>query len=320
MIAFTAEKLGQSHRKNWLINRKKLESIRYNKMSKRAQKTGQTHFIDRFLPAAAMALKAVNLYERGIRNALSLEVNQHDLSFSNLPPAFDGYRILHLTDLHLDTLPGIEHVICEKIAALEYDLCVITGDYRKLTIGSFEKVIAPLEKVINCTNAKDGVVAILGNHDTHEIVPLLEEMNATVLTNETIHIQKGLEEITITGVDDPHYYFSGQAVAALCTPEEGFKIALIHSPELYEEAAENGYNLYLCGHTHAGQICLPRGTPILRNLKKGHHLYRGLWQHGGMRGYTSAGCGVSGLPARFFSRGEIALFTLHKEVNNCDLE
>jgi uncharacterized protein len=236
------------------------------------------------------------------------------LSFPQLPEAFDGYKILHLTDLHLDTLPGIEQVICEKIAFMEYDLCVITGDYRKLTIGSFEKVIGPLEKIINCTNAKDGVVAILGNHDTHEIVPILDAMDVTVLTNETIQMHRGLEKITITGVDDPHYYYSGQAVEALRTPEEGFKIALIHSPELYEEAAENGYQLYLCGHTHAGQICLPQGIPVLRNLKKGHHLYRGLWQHGGMTGYTSAGCGVSGLPLRFFSRGEIALFTLHKEA------
>ncbi len=312
MIAFTAEKIEYSQRKNWLINRKKLESIRYNKLSNRAKRTGQTHIIDRFFPSATLALKAVNLYERGIRNALSLEVNRHDLSFSQLPEAFDGYKILHLTDLHLDTLPGIEQVICEKLASLECDLCVITGDYRKLTIGSFEKVIAPLEKIISCIDAKDGVVAILGNHDTHEIVPLLEEMGVRVLTNETTFIERDENRITFTGLDDPHYYYSGQAVEALRTPEEDFKIALIHSPELYEEAAENGYHLYLCGHTHAGQICLPQGIPVLRNLKKGHHLYRGLWQHGGMIGYTSAGCGVSGLPVRFFSRGEIALFTLHK--------
>lgn len=313
MIAFTAEKIEQNQRKNWLINRKKLESIRYNKLSKRAQRTGEIHLLDRFFPVATMALKSVNLYKRGIKNALSLQINRQDLLFPQLPESFNDYKILHLTDLHLDTLPGIEQVICEKLASLECDLCVITGDYRKLTIGSFEKVIAPLEKVISCIDAKDGVVAILGNHDTHEIVPILDAMDVTVLTNETIHRHRGVEKITITGVDDPHYYYSGQAVEALHTPEEDFKIALIHSPELYEEAAENGYHLYLCGHTHAGQICLPQGIPMLRNLKKGHHLYRGLWQHGGMTGYTSAGCGVSGLPVRFFTRGEIALFTLHKE-------
>ena len=314
MIAFTAEKIEQNYRKNWLINRKKLESIRYNKLSKRAKRTGETHLIDRLYPAASVFLKSVNLYNRGIRNALSVQVNRQDLTFSQLPAAFDGYKILHLTDLHLDALPGIEAVICEKIATLEYDLCVLTGDYRKLTIGSFEEVIAPLGKIINCTTAKDGVVAILGNHDTHEIVPFLEEMGVTMLTNETMYIEREVEKITITGVDDPHYYYSGQAVEALRTPEEGFKIALIHSPELYEEAADNGYHLYLCGHTHAGQICLPQGIPILRNLKKGHHLFRGLWQHDRLTGYTSSGCGVSGIPLRYFTRGEIALFTLRREA------
>ncbi len=313
MIAFTAEKKEQTQRKNWLTNRKKLESLRYNKLSPRAKRTGETHILDRLFPAASTVLKSVNLYDRGVKNALSLEVNQQDLSFRQLPEAFDGYKILHLTDLHLDTLPGIEHVICEKIDALEYDLCVITGDYRRLTIGSFEKVIAPLQKIVNFIEAKDGVFAVLGNHDTHEIVPFLEEMGVSVLTNESLYLEKGDEKIMLTGVDDPHYYFSGQAIEALRTPKEDFKIALIHSPELYEEAAENGYHLYLCGHTHAGQICLPQGVPVLRNLKKGHHLYRGLWQHNDLTGYTSAGCGVSGLPVRFFTRGEVALFTLRKE-------
>lgn len=312
MIAFNAEKIEKNQRKDWLDNRKKLESIRYNKLSKRAKKTGGSHFIDRLFPAATVFLKSANLFNRGVKNALSVEINQHELTFPELPQAFDGYKILHLTDLHLDALPGIEDVICEKIASLEYDLCVITGDYRFSTIGSFEKVIAPLEKITNYIEAKDGTLAILGNHDTHEIVSALEEMQVRVLTNETIHIQRSEEKMTITGVDDPHYYYSKQAVEALHTPKNGFKVALIHSPELYEEAAENGYHFYLCGHTHAGQICLPSGIPVLRNLRKGHHLFNGLWQHNGLTGYTSSGCGVSGLPVRFFTRGEIALFTLRK--------
>ena len=92
---------------------------------------------------------------------------------------------------------------------------------------------------------------------------------------------------------------------------EGFKIALIHSPEFVDAAAENGFQLYLAGHTHGGQVCLPGGWPIITHMTRYRRYARGLWRHGEMVGYTSTGVGVSGLPVRFNTRGEVALITLH---------
>jgi hypothetical protein len=85
---------------------------------------------------------------------------------------------------------------------------------------------------------------------------------------------------------------------------------LVHSPELFDLAAVNGYKLYLCGHTHGGQICLPGGIPVIRHLYNGKKYYRGLWQYNGMKGYTSEGCGTSGIPIRYNSHSEVTLFTL----------
>jgi len=112
------------------------------------------------------------------------------------------------------------------------------------------------------------------------------------------------------GTDDVHYYYTEEAREALATATVGFKIALIHSAEFADAAAENGYHLYLAGHTHGGQICLPGGWPIITHMTRFRRYGRGLWRHGKMRGYTSTGVGVSGLPVRFNSRGEVVLITL----------
>ena len=302
------------HRQQWLDTRTRLEHARFSRLSAAAIEKGRMSMIDYFLPGATWGLKMARLHQRGKANAQDIRVVEHELSFEQLPETFDGYRLLHLTDLHIDSLPGIEDAISECIAPLRYDACVLTGDYRFHAYGDYKaNVRLPLAQIMSNIYAPDGVYATLGNHDTHPAVNLLDGLGARVLANENVVIARGTDRITLTGIDDPHYYFTNQAVTTLQRPVEGFKVALVHSPELYQEAAAAGYHLYLCGHTHGGQICLPTGTPVLRNLNKGHHLVQGLWQEQQMTGYTSPGCGVSGIPVRFFSRGEITLFTLRKK-------
>ena len=303
-----------AHRQQWLDTRTHLEKTRFSRLSRAAIEKGRTSPIDHFLPGLTFGLKMTRLHQRGKENAQDIRVVEHELFFEQLPAAFDGYRILHLTDLHIDSLPGIEDAISERVAPLRYDTCVLTGDYRLHTFGEYNtNVRLPLAQIMSNIYAPDGVYATLGNHDTHPAVELLEELGARVLTNEHVVLSRGSDRITLTGIDDPHYYFTTQAVDTLRQSGEGFKMALVHSPELYQEATAAEYQLYLCGHTHGGQICLPTGTPLLRNLKKGYHLVQGLWQEKQMIGYTSPGCGVSGIPVRYFSRGEITLFTLRKK-------
>ncbi len=300
-------------RKEWLTNRSKLEAIRFNKLSERSKKTGRITLLDHLAPYLTLSLKMAGVYRWGHDNALSIVLKEHELFFEQLPKAFDGYRILHLTDLHIDCLPGLENVICDIVEDLRYDICVMTGDYRLGAYGEYtENVTEPLRKITSIIQAPDGIFATLGNHDTQSVVKILESMGVQMLTNETVPVFRGLDKILFTGTDDPYIYFSNQITESLKTPHHEFKIALVHTPELYKEAAANGYHLYLSGHTHAGQICLPNGIPIISHLNKGKHLVAGLWKEGNMTGYTSAGCGTSGLPVRFNCKGEVTLFTLRR--------
>lgn len=301
------------HRRRWFETRINQEALRFGRLSPRAIRTGKMSPLDYLLPSIKQGLRLAGLYQRGVANARDVQIVKHELTFENLPPAFDGYRLLHLTDFHIDSLPGLEDAISAHLTSLPCDSCVFTGDYRFLAFGDYSpRVQQPLQKIVRSIRASDGTYAVLGNHDTHPAVRLLEDMNVRVLVNESTTLHRAGQQITLTGTDDPHYYYQPEAMTALRQSLDGFKVALVHSPELYREAAAEGYDLYLCGHTHGGQVCLPGGKPVLRNLNKGRHLAHGRWQERQMIGYTSAGCGVSGLPIRFFSRGEITLFTLRR--------
>jgi predicted MPP superfamily phosphohydrolase len=255
-------------------------------------------------------LRRFAFYERGFQNASRIVLNRACIEASNLPESFESYKILHITDPHFDSLAGIEDAICELIDGIQFDLCLFTGDYTREMAGVFKHILSRMKKIVDTVDARDGVYATLGNHDSHRMVAPFEKMGITVLINETVSIYRGEEKISITGLDDPHLYLTDQAVDALRAAGDGFKIVSAHSPELYEKASECGFNLYLCGHTHGGQICLPSGTPVVTHLKCGRRFFRGLWKHAGMTGYTNSGAGIVSLPLRYNTQSGVALITL----------
>jgi len=256
------------------------------------------------------SLRILGLYERGVRNATDIRLNQMDIWFESLPKEFDGFRLLPLSDLHADFLPQTLRAALDLIVDVEADVCVLTGDFRRRVRGSFDDILPAMEKLTSHISTRHGTYAILGNHDSADMVEPFEALGIRVLINETHTILRNGAELHLTGTDDVHYYYTDAARQALAVAPEGFKIALIHSPELADAAAENGYELYLAGHTHGGQVCLPGGWPIITHMNRYRRYARGLWRHGDMRGYTSTGVGVSGLPVRFNTRGEVVLITL----------
>ena len=259
-------------------------------------------------------LKVSGLYRLGERNALGVEINRFEITFPDLPEAFDGYTLLQLTDLHLDSHSDATYRLIEAVDGVVADVVVLTGDYRFRISGPFEQILPELEAVLAAVRARDGLYGILGNHDTVDMVEPFERLGVTMLANQTATLRRGPDSIHLVGVDDVHYYYTEQAAGALREAPPGFKIALIHSPELVPEAASAGISLYLAGHTHGGQICLPGGWPIIAHMAAPRRYARGLWRKGGMIGYTSTGAGTSGLPVRFNSRGEVALITLRRET------
>jgi predicted MPP superfamily phosphohydrolase len=161
--------------------------------------------------------------------------------------------------------------------------------------------------------AQSPVYAVLGNHDFAPLAEVLREAGVTLLLNENAAIERGGQTIWIVGVDDCHYFKSHDLDLALHGLNgQAFKVFLSHSPELYEEAAQKGVDLYLAGHTHGGQICLPNGRAVIYSAAAPRKCIRGLWTHNGMIGYTSGGAGASGVGVRFNCPGEINLFTLQR--------
>jgi len=257
------------------------------------------------------ALRLTGLRQRGERNALAPVVREIRLTYDNLPESFCGFRVLHLTDLHADGLVGLADVISTRLRGLEVDLCVLTGDYRFEVRGPCDGIYPPMERILNSVKARLGIVGVLGNHDVFEEVPALERLGVKMLINEALELRRGHESAWVIGVDDPHYYGCDDLSAALRdVPSAAFKILLVHTPEIIKEAEAYGVDLYLCGHTHGGQVCLPLIGPLIIHANCARTYARGAWKYKQLQGYTSPGVGTSGVPVRFFCPPEVGLVEL----------
>lgn len=258
-------------------------------------------------------LRLTPLDGRGRRNALDLSLVELDLTFPDLPRPFDGYRILHVSDTHLDVFPELANAARTLLEGLEVDMLAVTGDVHGNHRAPIARSVGLLAEALGGVRVRGPRLAVLGNHDPAEMVEMLVETDFDVLINRSLVLHRDGESLRITGLDDVHSFYTEAARAALDDHAGEFRIALVHSAEVADYADEAGYALYLCGHTHGGQICLPGGRPVITQLKRCRHAARGLWRQGSLIGYTSCGLGVSGPPVRFNSRGEVALITLRRK-------
>jgi uncharacterized protein len=260
-------------------------------------------------PLIEGTLRAAGLYERGRANALRPVVRNLRFAFPDLPARLDGFRILHLSDLHIDGMDPLAGIVAKMVDRMPADLCVITGDFRFDVEGPCDGIYPRMRAILSAVRAERGVLAILGNHDEADIALGLADLGVRMLINDAVAVAAGFWAI---GVDDAHYYGCDDLSAPLeAVPAGAFKLLLAHTPELYAEAAAAaGIDLYLCGHTHAGQICLPWLGPLQLNASCPKAYKRGRWQHERTRGYTNAGIGCSMLPVRYNCPPEIALIEL----------
>jgi hypothetical protein len=164
-----------------------------------------------------------------------------------------------------------------------------------------------------CAGLKGTIYGVLGNHDTICMVPGLEALGIRMLLNESDVIERDGQRLHLSGIDDAHFYgMDDIEKAAAAIPRDEFSILITHTPEVYRQAADAGFNLLLSGHTHGGQICLPGGIPITLDSILPRSLGSGPWQYRDMIGYTSVGAGSSVVPVRFNCPPEITLHHLHR--------
>ena len=253
--------------------------------------------------------KLTGLYWRGRANAARVQVRTDDIRLKRLPAEFDGFTLLHMSDFHADMNDGAMRRVEELLPGLEYDLCVLTGDYRGATFGPFEAALARMRPLLALI--KRPIYGVLGNHDTIRMVPDLEAMGVRMLLNECEPIMRGGAKIYLAGIDDAHYFrVDNIEKAASGISHPAFSILLSHTPEIYRQAAHAGFDLMLSGHTHGGQICLPGSIPITLSSVLPRRLGAGVWKYHEMVGYTSRGVGSSIVTIRINCFPEITLHRL----------
>lgn len=223
----------------------------------------------------------------------------------------DGYRIAHLSDLHIgsydDRARGLEWA--RATHALGPDLIVVTGDL----VTSGTAYHADVAKVIAALSARDGVFVVLGNHDQWDdqaLARAIEASGARVLRNEWLRIERGEGAFVLAGVDDG-YTGKGDLDRTLTGRPDGLPTVLLaHYPSVFRRAAQRGVELTLSGHTHGGQFGVPFLADRVNLATAVGQRSRGLFRDGDSALYVSAGLGTTGPPLRIGVAPEIAMIVL----------
>lgn len=268
--------------------------------------------LQRWLPLddiIILGLRVLGLTKRTRREFLDVRIEHNQIVLPGLPPEFEGFRLLQLSDLHCDLDKELTDVIVRKIAEAEFDFAVLTGDFHNRIGEDTRHSLAEMAKILESLEGR--CVGILGNHDFIEQVAFYESHGMPVLLNESFPLERGGARIYICGVDDPHFFKTDDLAAARRdVPSGAVSILLSHSPENYREAERLGYDVMLSGHLHGGQLCLPGGYALIRNADVPRSLARGSFRHGRMVGYTSRGTGGCGVAARWNCPPEITVHHL----------
>jgi predicted MPP superfamily phosphohydrolase len=246
------------------------------------------------------------------------------LRLPHLTPAFQGYRLVQISDIHTDSTFMTANRLAElvrQVNALQADLLVITGDFVTHYMPADKVVLAELRHL----RAKDGIFGVMGNHDHASDVGwvrfCLQGTNVQELSNATHTVRRGEEMLHIVGMDDlwpmnrgvpqsvwTHLPLLQHMTASL--PEQGVAVLLVHEPDFADVAAHVGrYDLELSGHSHGGQVRLPlAGALALPPLA--HNYPCGLYQVKNMIHYTNRGLGMVPPKVRLNCRPEITVFEL----------
>jgi len=243
-----------------------------------------------------------------------IEVTPVSLSLPGLAPEFCGFRIVHLSDIHMGDWMNAARL--DEVVRLANeqspDLVAITGDFITRRADSHMRdLVCGLSRL----KARDGVVAVLGNHDywsgAQAVRDVLVASGVHEVANDFRTIRRGDSKLHITGVDDIIVGRDRLDLLLARLPADGVAVLLAHEPDFADESAATGrFSLQLSGHTHGGQVVVPLFGPLL--LPPLVHRYpNGYYQVGGMIQYTNRGVGVVSPFVRINCRPEITVFDLH---------
>jgi predicted MPP superfamily phosphohydrolase len=252
-----------------------------------------------------------------------LTVSRVEVGVRDLPGAFDGFRIVHISDLHigqhLDLDELAEHV--RRVNALEPDLVCVTGD-----LVDRPDTCARAFPTLGGLRARHGVVVTLGNHDFYAGADVVSDALRlltpfTLLRDAATHVEIDGARLAVLGVDDLGLDWArgvrehpALPPLAAAVPDGHPFVVLSHRPDCFGQAANLGAALMLSGHTHGGQLALPRRRGRrARNLAQFISRFdRGLYTAGDATLYVNLGLGFTGQKIRLFTPREIACLVLRR--------
>jgi predicted MPP superfamily phosphohydrolase len=255
-----------------------------------------------------------------LHEPFALEITHLSIQSPGLPRHSQPIRLLHLSDLHVERLTPREAKLLELMEQAQPDLIVITGDFLNLSYVDDPTARAEVRKVLTKIKAPYGVYATLGSPpvDRRQTTPSLFDGTAIHLLRDEVAVLQ-LDDgrtLSLIGMDCDHDLEGDARVfeeLMKLTPRNSAQVLLYHSPELMPVVQQHPVDLYLCGHTHGGQIRVPFYGAILTSSSLGKRYEMGRYVEQDTTLYISRGVGLEGLSAprmRLLCPPEIILFTL----------
>lgn len=266
----------------------------------------------RLLKLAALAIGGAAV--GGSWHAYDLQVTRKDVWVPALPSAWEGTRLLHLSDIHRG--PFVKDFYLEKVMeqarGLSYDMVALTGDFISWN-SEYAKGLQPL---LSNLNAPLGAWAVLGNHDHYdgprEVSRSLRSAGISVLSNSSARLQQNGQSLWIAGVDDMVTRHDDLKSTLKGVDPGVCTILLSHTPDIVLRETPQPYHLVLSGHTHGGQVCTPDGMPIFTATSVGIMYAGGIYPLKQFTLVVSRGVGLVAPPFRAWCPPEIALLRLRR--------
>ncbi|MFD1861670.1 metallophosphoesterase [Planococcus chinensis] len=249
-----------------------------------------------------------------------LQTTEYTLASTELPAAFDGKRIVQVSDLHNAEFGKGQERLIQKVEAAEPDAIFLTGDLIDSDRYDLETSLILVRELVKMSD----VYFVIGNHEVasnqiEEIVEALEALGVIVLMNEAADWELEGETVQIAGINDPLYEveLAEEDATREAFSEAGFSddftLLLAHRPEMIAIYAENNIDMVFSGHAHGGQLRLPGlGGLIAPGQGWFPTMTEGIFERGSTQLVLSRGIGNSGFPLRLFNRPEVVAVTLER--------
>lgn len=262
--------------------------------------------------AAGFALGAA-LGVLAFREPFQVRVRRTTVRLAGLPPSLEGLTILHLSDLHCGPWVADAHLRrgLEVARGLGADLAVLTGDFVSVSAWYAPR----LARMLQGLSAPLGVYGVFGNHDywtrrIERVRDSLEGAGVRILVNESVQVHR---DLWLAGVDDVIAGRPDVPATLAGVPAEGFRLILCHEPDHADAVAPyvRRETLQLSGHSHGGQVVLPRLGPLYLP-PHGRRYPAGLYRvpDTPLQVYTNVGLGIVSPPLRLNCPPEVGLLTL----------